>query len=105
MPIKVTELKYKRNIPISSLQNLYLPTQACADKLKREMEDFGFPPNFPTEPEEKEEEEKAEAGVIQDKAKGKKVSLLIRRNLKLITDDTMWICFILEQAESENGRI
>lgn len=28
--------------------------QACADKLKREMSDFGFPPRFP-QSEEKEE--------------------------------------------------
>lgn len=28
--------------------------QACADKLKREMDDFGFPPKFP-ENSEKEE--------------------------------------------------
>lgn len=26
-----------------------MPIKACADKLKREMESFGYPPNFPTE--------------------------------------------------------
>ena len=29
-----------------------MPIKACADKLKREMEDFGFPPKFPIEKEE-----------------------------------------------------
>ena len=26
-----------------------MPIKACADKLKKEMESFGFPPNFPIE--------------------------------------------------------
>ena len=32
--------------------------QACADKLRREMEDFGFPPNFPKEVESGKEADK-----------------------------------------------
>lgn len=51
--------------------------KACADKLKNEMADYGYPPNFPPE-EEVEEMEKAPTGptepVIKDKAKGKKVT-------------------------------
>ena len=31
-----------------------MPIKACADKLKREMEDFGYPPKFPLEIEEEE---------------------------------------------------
>ena len=51
-----------------------MPIKACADKLKREMEEFGFPPNFPaSEIEEKPEKKEAEA-VVKDKGKGKKVS-------------------------------
>ncbi|MEQ2167435.1 hypothetical protein GOODEAATRI_004205, partial [Goodea atripinnis] len=47
---------------------------ACADKLKREMELYGNPPQFPDEDKE-EEEEKPKAFdqiIIKDKAKGKK---------------------------------
>jgi leucyl-tRNA synthetase len=54
-----------------------MPIKACADKLKREIQDFGFPPNF----EEAEEAEKkiTELEVdlkdieIKDKSKSKKV--------------------------------
>ena len=45
--------------------------QASADKLSREMADYGYPPEFPVEEEEEKEEEKEI--VIKDKAKGKKV--------------------------------
>uniref|UniRef100_A0A667Y9G6 Leucine--tRNA ligase, cytoplasmic n=1 Tax=Myripristis murdjan TaxID=586833 RepID=A0A667Y9G6_9TELE len=51
-----------------------MPIKACADKLKREMELYGNPPQFPDE-EEEEEEEKPKASeeiIIKDKAKGKK---------------------------------
>ena len=34
-------------------------TQACADKLQREMEDFGFPPEFPEEDEDETSSKKA----------------------------------------------
>lgn len=33
--------------------------QACADKLQREMEEFGFPPEFPEEEEEDTSSKKA----------------------------------------------
>ncbi|KAJ7997238.1 hypothetical protein DPEC_G00226900 [Dallia pectoralis] len=50
-----------------------MPIKACADKLKREMEVYGNPPQFPDEEEEEEEKPKiAEEFVIKDKAKGKK---------------------------------
>ncbi|XP_077183086.1 leucine--tRNA ligase, cytoplasmic isoform X3 [Paroedura picta] len=50
-----------------------MPIKACADKLKREMELYGCPPEFPDEEEEEEEEEaKGDEVVIKDKAKGKK---------------------------------
>lgn len=48
--------------------------QACADKLKREVELYGCPPDFPDEEEEEEEiSVKTEDIIIKDKAKGKKV--------------------------------
>ncbi|XP_035226432.1 leucine--tRNA ligase, cytoplasmic-like [Stegodyphus dumicola] len=53
-----------------------MPIKACADKLKWEIETYGFPPNFPKEsdgdnPEEMEESPQLPA----DKAKGKKSKL------------------------------
>ncbi|XP_017276725.1 leucine--tRNA ligase, cytoplasmic [Kryptolebias marmoratus] len=51
-----------------------MPIKACADKLKREMELYGNPPQFPEE-EEEEEKEKPKMSdeiIIKDKAKGKK---------------------------------
>lgn len=49
-----------------------MPIKACADKLKREMESFGFPPEFPSEdtgpPTEKDDDDP----VMKDKSKGKK---------------------------------
>uniref|UniRef100_A0A673AVH9 Leucine--tRNA ligase, cytoplasmic n=1 Tax=Sphaeramia orbicularis TaxID=375764 RepID=A0A673AVH9_9TELE len=50
-----------------------MPIKACADKLKREMELYGNPPQFPDE--EEEEREKPQTSdeiIIKDKAKGKK---------------------------------
>uniref|UniRef100_A0A8D0DXC2 Leucine--tRNA ligase, cytoplasmic n=1 Tax=Salvator merianae TaxID=96440 RepID=A0A8D0DXC2_SALMN len=49
-----------------------MPIKACADKLKREMELYGCPPEFPDEEEEEEEVPKVEEVVIKDKSKGKK---------------------------------
>ncbi|XP_001157096.2 leucine--tRNA ligase, cytoplasmic isoform X1 [Pan troglodytes] len=50
-----------------------MPIKACADKLKREIELYGCPPDFPDEEEEEEETSvKTEDIIIKDKAKGKK---------------------------------
>uniref|UniRef100_A0ABI7Y6B3 leucine--tRNA ligase n=1 Tax=Felis catus TaxID=9685 RepID=A0ABI7Y6B3_FELCA len=50
-----------------------MPIKACADKLKREIELYGCPPDFPDEEEEEEEiNVKTEDVIIKDKAKGKK---------------------------------
>lgn len=50
-----------------------MPIKACADKLKREIELYGCPPDFPDEEEEEEEvNAKTEDPIIKDKAKGKK---------------------------------
>ncbi|XP_050299958.1 leucine--tRNA ligase, cytoplasmic [Anthonomus grandis grandis] len=48
-----------------------MPIKACADKLKREMELFGCPPQFPKEEEEVNVQEESD-GVPKDKSKGKK---------------------------------
>lgn len=50
-----------------------MPIKACADKLQREMETFGYPPKFPSDVEEKVVEEEVDI-VPKDKSKGKKVS-------------------------------
>lgn len=50
-----------------------MPIKACADKLKREMETFGFPPKFPLEESVAPAETNDEI-VIKDKSKGKKVN-------------------------------
>ena len=51
----------------------YSILQAGADKLKWEMETYGFPPVFPVEKQEEKSEEKE--FVIKDKTKGKKVGV------------------------------
>uniref|UniRef100_A0A671KQP7 Leucine--tRNA ligase, cytoplasmic n=1 Tax=Sinocyclocheilus anshuiensis TaxID=1608454 RepID=A0A671KQP7_9TELE len=53
-----------------------MPIKACADKLKREMELYGNPPQFPEEDEEEEEQKKiTDEVIIKDKSKGKKVNV------------------------------
>ena len=51
-----------------------MPIKACADKLKREMEDFGFPPVFPADDDQAQakDDKDNEEFVIKDKSKGKK---------------------------------
>ena len=50
------------------IQYFFSCLKACADKLKREMEDFGYPPKFPDPVEEVVVEEKPDAP--KDKSKG-----------------------------------
>lgn len=49
-----------------------MPIKTCADKLQREIETFGFPPQFPATEEEKVVEEERDV-IPKDKSKGKKV--------------------------------
>ncbi|XP_074598670.1 leucyl-tRNA synthetase isoform X2 [Brevipalpus obovatus] len=51
-----------------------MPIKACADKLKREIEEFGYPPVFPTD-DAREDTSKVSSGsdvILKDKSKGKK---------------------------------
>lgn len=48
-----------------------MPIKASADKLKRELADFGYPPEFPEE-EDVQETSQPQEVAIKDKAKGKK---------------------------------
>ncbi|XP_059177006.1 leucine--tRNA ligase, cytoplasmic-like [Physella acuta] len=48
-----------------------MPIKACADKLQREMEDYGYPPQFPAEQDIPKQEVK-ESEIGKDKSKSKK---------------------------------
>ena len=67
--------------------------QAAADKLKREMKDFGYPPQFPVEETEEENEGKASAtpkaseeNKVDKKGKSKKVILKSSHRIHSISD-------------------
>lgn len=58
-----------------------MPIKACADKLQRELETFGYPPKFPDQQEVEQVEEERDI-VPKDKSKGKKVCInSIKKNL------------------------
>ncbi|PVD35216.1 hypothetical protein C0Q70_06497 [Pomacea canaliculata] len=54
-----------------------MPIKACADKLKNEIADYGYPPVFPVEQEEEKTDTK-EPEVGKDKSKGKKGKVLAK---------------------------
>lgn len=82
-----------------------MPIRACADKLKREIELFGFPPNFPDEENEAGDKDdakpekadiddimakdrsKAKKSKAQSKSSGAKYQWQIMRDLIVLTDD------------------
>ncbi|XP_068186983.1 leucine--tRNA ligase, cytoplasmic-like [Antennarius striatus] len=67
-----------------------MPIKACADKLKREIELYGNPPQFPDE--EEEETEKAKTSdeiIIKDKAKGKKSKAVAKSGTSAFQWDIM----------------
>jgi leucyl-tRNA synthetase len=54
-----------------------MPIKACADKLARELEEYGYPPKFPNTEEEAVIEDKSLADEItKDKSKGKKTKAM-----------------------------
>ncbi|XP_060064776.1 leucine--tRNA ligase, cytoplasmic-like [Ylistrum balloti] len=60
-----------------------MPIKACADKLKREIETYGYPPKFPVEEESEQEAPQEDEPIIKDKAKGKKSKAVAKTgNLK-----------------------
>lgn len=54
-----------------------MPIKACADKLKRELETFGYPPQFPTEQEQVVVEVDRDI-IPKDKSKGKKTKAVAK---------------------------
>lgn len=81
--VRYQRLKGKRTLFPFGFHCTGMPIKACADKLKREMEMFGFPPKFP-EGEEVAQETAEENNVIKDKSKGKKVSTYIFKGITLM---------------------
>jgi len=63
-----------------------MPIKACADKLKREMADFGYPPKFPTDVIESAPQESKEDQLTKDKSKGKKVAFSVFKIVDLFRD-------------------
>ena len=63
-----------------------MPIKASADKLKREMEDFGYPPNFPTVSNDTQQEKFEEPTLTEAKGKGKKVG----NNLVMLFMQFLW---------------
>lgn len=49
-----------------------MPIKACSDKLRREIQDFGNPPNFPEEGQVEEVEVEVESEIGKDRSRGKK---------------------------------
>ncbi|XP_034033947.1 leucine--tRNA ligase, cytoplasmic isoform X2 [Thalassophryne amazonica] len=84
-----------------------MPIKACADKLKREMELYGNPPQFPEEEEEEEKEKSSDEIIIKDKAKGKKSKAVAKSGVSNFQWDIMrslGLCDqeIVEFASSEH---
>ena len=85
MPIRV-RFAIINNLLMSCL----LLLKTAADKLKREMEEFGYPPQFPVPTTENAEDEKAasatakenENSQVDNKAKSKKVNCFWRLTFK-----------------------
>lgn len=75
--IRYQRLKGKRCLLPFGFHCTGMPIKACADKLKRELETFGFPPKFPTEEEQTPVVEEEKDIIPKDKSKGKKVSGLL----------------------------
>ncbi|XP_018574667.1 leucine--tRNA ligase, cytoplasmic, partial [Anoplophora glabripennis] len=68
--VRYHRLKGKRVLFPFGFHCTGMPIKACADKLKREMELYGFPPQFPQTEEITIEED--DEGIPKDKSKGKK---------------------------------
>uniref|UniRef100_A0A672RCQ1 Leucine--tRNA ligase, cytoplasmic n=1 Tax=Sinocyclocheilus grahami TaxID=75366 RepID=A0A672RCQ1_SINGR len=85
-----------------------MPIKACADKLKREMELYGNPPQFPEEDEEEEEQKTiTDEVIIKDKSKGKKSKAVAKSGSSKFQWDIMKSLGLLDEeivrfAEAEH---
>jgi leucyl-tRNA synthetase len=99
-----------------------MPIKACADKLKREMEDYGYPPKFPTSEEllsNAVEELEVKEVEIKDKSKSKKSKAIAKtgdqkfqwqimqslglsdEEIKEFSDPLHWIRYFSPQAMTD----
>ncbi|KAK7097865.1 leucine--tRNA ligase, cytoplasmic-like [Littorina saxatilis] len=94
-----------------------MPIKACSDKLKNEIHDFGYPPQFPPEEEEAPPVKEVEFG--KDKSKGKKGKVLAKtgglkyqwqimsalglrdEEIKEFTDPAHWLKYFPPLAQSD----
>ncbi|KAJ8911845.1 hypothetical protein NQ315_003323 [Exocentrus adspersus] len=77
--VRYNRLKGKRVLFPFGFHCTGMPIKACADKLKREMELYGFPPKFPQNEETVVEAEND--GIPKDKSKGKKSKAVAKAGL------------------------
>lgn len=63
-----------------------MPIKACADKLKREIEEYGYPPDFSKSEDNKmtKKERNDDIIALENKSKGKKVKPNIYFNALLL---------------------
>ncbi|XP_054718964.1 leucine--tRNA ligase, cytoplasmic-like [Uloborus diversus] len=76
-----------------------MPIKACADKLKYEMETFGFPPNFPEDTGNESVDKDEEIKMPADKSKSKKSKLVAK------TGGAMYQWRIMESLGLSNEEI
>lgn len=72
--VRYHRLKGKRVLFPFAFHCTGMPIKACADKLKREMELFGYPPKFPEAVDPAEAAVDKDDNLTKDKSKGKKVN-------------------------------
>ena len=83
--VRYQRLKGKKCLYPFAMHCTGMPIKASADKIKREMATFGYPPSFPENTPEPEPEVKKDPSIILDKSKGKNKSII-----GLVLDTTIW---------------
>jgi hypothetical protein len=83
--VRYQRLKGKKCLYPFAMHCTGMPIKASADKIKREMATFGYPPSFPENTPEPEPEVKKDPSIILDKSKGKNKSII-----GLVLNTTFW---------------